>query len=98
VLGRSHTRYLCARRLPCGTTIETNPMQRKSGANKMPRNDGIDVTVIDAIHTGIALGLGQTQTLTLWRELGGEVRDEEFARLWRQERAKFVEWRRQQAE
>lgn len=62
------------------------------------RNDGITVTVIDAIHSGIALGLGQTATLTLWRELGGEIRDMEFAALWRQEREQFLTWRKQQTE
>lgn len=49
------------------------------------RNDGIQVTVIDAIHTGIALGLGQQRTLAIWRELGGAIRDVEFAKLWREE-------------
>jgi hypothetical protein len=63
----------------------------------MARNNGVWVTIIDAIHSGIALGLGQTQTLTLWRELGGEVRDVEFAQLWRQERERFLQWRRQQS-
>lgn len=61
-------------------------------------NDGINVTVTDAIHTGVALGLGQTATLALWRELGGEVRDIEFAALWRQERERFITWRKQQHE
>lgn len=62
----------------------------------MAQNDGIHVTVIDAIHTGVALGLGQTATLTLWRELGGEIRDIEFAELWRKERERFLTWRKQQ--
>lgn len=61
-------------------------------------NDGITVTVRDAIHTGIALGLGQTKTLELWRELGGEIRDIEFAALWREERGRFVTWRKQQTD
>ena len=51
------------------------------------------VTVRDAIHAGQRLGLGQNRTLELWRELGGEIRDIEFAKLWREEAEAFERWR-----
>lgn len=53
------------------------------------------VSVYDAIHAGIRLGLGQTRTLEIWRAMGGEVRDIEFARIWREELERFGEWSRQ---
>lgn len=52
------------------------------------------VTVRDAIHMGIVLGIGQTQTLAIWRELGGSIRDIEFAEQWRQEVEAFKQWRK----
>lgn len=60
----------------------------------MPRNDAVIITVRDAIHTGMALGLGQTATLKLWRELGGVIRDTEFSTLWTGEKEAFAAWRR----
>lgn len=52
------------------------------------------VTVRDAIHAGMRLGLGQTKTLDLWREMGGEIRDIDFAKAWREEAEAFDKWRR----
>ena len=55
----------------------------------MPHNDGITVTLRDAIHAGITLGVGQQRTLDIWRAFGGEIRDVEFAREWREELERF---------
>ena len=53
------------------------------------------ITVVDAIHAGIVLGLGQKKTLEIWRALGGEARDIDFAEQWRKELEAFKEWRRE---
>lgn len=53
------------------------------------------VTVYDAVHAGIRLGIGQTRTLEIWRAMGGEIRDIDFARAWRDELERFGEWSRQ---
>lgn len=60
------------------------------------RNDAVIVTVRDAIHAGISLGITRTGTLNMWRELGGAIRDEEFSKAWDTELEAFRQWRKLQ--
>lgn len=62
----------------------------------MARPGTVECSVIDVIHAAFASNIGQTKALEIWRELGGEIRDIEFAAQWREERKKFNEWRRTQ--
>lgn len=60
----------------------------------MSRNDAVMVTVRDAIHTGIVLGLGPTRTLEIWRAMGGIIRTDSFHQAWEKEVNAFLRWRR----
>lgn len=57
-------------------------------------NNGVAVTLRDAIHAGLILGLGQNRTLDIWRELGGQIRDADFGLAWKQEVTRFKDWSR----
>lgn len=58
----------------------------------------VECSVIDVIHAAFACNVGQTKALEIWRELGGEIRDIDFAAQWRTERKKFTQWRRAQSQ
>jgi hypothetical protein len=64
----------------------------------MAQSGIVECSVIDVIHAAFASNIGQTKALEIWRELGGEIRDIDFAAQWRIERERFASWRKQQVQ